>query len=332
MTDYADRLQAVLGAITHRPRALRDYLKKPGPDFGDASAADIEKMLSLLLSVDPNDPVRIMFSNLLHSWDNAKTEDWIAQTTRNTTARRARIHELLKSDSKLVQRIDSLLPFYPLEEPLIIAENHDDWYAPTLGVRDYYWRSYVKYLRERSAWSDVALLTLDNSTRSILECLSDPESKHVYSSRGLVMGYVQSGKTANFAGLVARAADAGYRLIIVMAGAWDILRNQTQRRFDKELLGKELLHNDDTYQDRPPADWDDFLEHGAHPADIGHYGWQRLTRPDIDFRGLKAAIDNLEYDKQHKHLPLYHPDNLHLQPVKLLVVKKLLKMRKMILK
>lgn len=322
MTDYADRLQAVLGAITHRPRALRDYLKKPGPDFGDASAADIEKMLSLLLSVDPNDPVRIMFSNLLHSWDNAKTEDWIAQTTRNTTARRARIHELLKSDSKLVQRIDSLLPFYPLEEPLIIAENHDDWYAPTLGVRDYYWRSYVKYLRERSAWSDVALLTLDNSTRSILECLSDPESKHVYSSRGLVMGYVQSGKTANFAGLVARAADAGYRLIIVMAGAWDILRNQTQRRFDKELLGKELLHNDDTYQDRPPADWDDFLEHGAHPADIGHYGWQRLTRPDIDFRGLKAAIDNLEYDKQHKHLPLYHPDNLHLQPVKLLVVKK----------
>lgn len=322
MTNYVDRLQAALGAMTHRPRALCDYLKKPGPDFDEGSAADIGKMLSMLLSVNPNDPVRIRFSNLLHSWDNAKTGDWIASTTRNTAPRRARIHELLKSDNKLVERIDSLLPYYLLEEPLIIAENHDDWYAPALGVRDYYWRSYVKYLRERSAWSDVALLTLDNSTRSILECLSNPESKNVYSSRGLVMGYVQSGKTANFAGLVARSADAGYRLIIVLAGTWNILRNQTQRRFDKELLGKELLHNDDTYQVRPPADWDEFLEHGAHPADLGHYGWQRLTRPDIDFRGLKAAIDNLEYDKRHKHLSLYHPDNLHLLPVKLLVVKK----------
>jgi hypothetical protein len=322
MTDYVDRLQAALGAMTNRPRALCDYLKKPGPGFDEASATEIGKMLSMLLSVDPNDPVRIRFSNLLHSWDNAKTEDWIASTTRNTAPRRARIHELLESDNKLAERIDALLPFYPLEEPLIIAENHDDWYEPALGVRDYYWRSYVKYLRERSAWNDVALLTLDNSTRSILECLSNPESKKVYSSRGLVMGYVQSGKTANFAGLVARSADAGYRLIIVLAGTWNILRNQTQRRFDKELLGKELLHNDDTYQVRLPADWDEFLEHGAHPADLGHYGWQRLTRPDIDFRGLKAAIDNLEYDKRHKHLSLYHPDNLHLLPVKLLVVKK----------
>ena len=322
MTHYVDRIQAALGAMAQRPRALCDYLKKPGPDFDEASPADIEKMLSMLLSVDPNNPVRIRFSNLLHSWDNAKTEDWIASTTRNTAPRRARIHELLKSDNKLVERIDSLLPFYLLEEPLIIAENHDDWYAPALGVRDYYWRSYVKYLRERSEWSDVALLTLDNSTRSILECLSNPESKNVYSSRGLVMGYVQSGKTANFAGLVARSADAGYRLIIVLAGTWNILRNQTQRRFDKELLGKELLHNDDTYQVRPPADWEEFLKHGAHPADLGHYCWQRLTSPDIDFRGLKAAIDNLEYDKRHKHLSLYHPDNLHLLPVKLLVVKK----------
>ena len=322
MTLYIDRIRAAFGAMTHRPRPLCDYLKKPGPDFDEVSAADITKMLSMLLSVDPNDPVRIMFSSLLHSWDNAKTEDWIASTTRNTAPRRARIHELLKSDNKLVERIDSLLPYYPLEEPLIIAENHDDWYAPALGVRDYYWRSYVKYLRERSAWSDVALLTLENSTRSILGCLSNPESKNVYSSRGLVLGYVQSGKTANFTGLVARSADAGYRLIIVLAGTWDILRNQTQRRFDKELLGKELLHNDDTYQIYPPADWDEFLEHGAHPADLGHYGWQRLTRPDIDFHGLKAAIDNLEFDKRHKHLSLYHPDNLHLLPVKLLVVKK----------
>ena len=77
------------------------------------------------------------------------------------------------------------------------------------------------------------------------------------------MGYVQSGKTANFTGVVARAADAGYRLIIILAGTWNILRNQTQRRFDKWLLGKELLKNDESYTAQPPTDWDEFLEHGA---------------------------------------------------------------------
>ena len=64
----------------------------------------------------------------------------------------------------------------------------------------------------------------------------------------------------------ARAADAGYRLIIVLAGTWNILRNQTQRRFDKELLGKELLTNDESYSLHPPPDWDEFLEHGARPS------------------------------------------------------------------
>lgn len=308
--------------MTDRPRALVSYLQKPGPDFDAASDQDVAKMLSAILSTDPNDPTRIRFSNLLHSWDNAKDGEWFGQTLRNSAARRTRIHALLKSDKALVERIDSLLPFYPLDEPLIIAEDHADWYVPSVGVRDYYWRTYTKYLRERRGWRDEALLNLDNSTRSILECLSNPESNNVYSSRGLVMGYVQSGKTANFAGLVARAADAGYRLIIVLAGTWNILRNQTQRRFDKELLGKELLHNDDTYQTRHPADWDEFLEHGAHPEDLGHYTWRRLTRPDIDYRRLKAAIDDLEFEMRHRPLPLYDPKNLHHLPVKLLVVKK----------
>jgi hypothetical protein len=136
------------------------------------------------------------------------------------------------------------------------------------------------------------------------------------------MGYVQSGKTANFTGVVARAADAGYRLIIILAGTWNILRNQTQRRLDKELLGKELLQNDESYTLRHPKDWDEFLQHGGDPAELGHFGWQRLTRPDLDFKRLKSAIDNLEFEKRDSALPLYHPNNLHSLRVKLLVVKK----------
>jgi hypothetical protein len=72
----------------------------------------------------------------------------------------------------------------------------------------------------------------------------------------------------------------------------------------------------------PPSDWGEFLEHGTDPVELGCYTWQRLTRPDIDFRRLKAAIDNLEFEKREKALPIYDSRNLHALPVKLLVVKK----------
>lgn len=318
-----ERIDLVLGAMSAAgPRDLRAWLRQPGPDLAPATTEDIDMMVDALLSPDPNNPVRVRFSGLLRAWDNQKDGGWIGETTRNTAARRSHIHELLRSPREFEHRVDAEIPFYPLEEPVVIAEAHRDWYAPRPGVKDYYWSTYQRYLREHRGWHEDALLSLDNTTRAIIECLADPEWSQSYASRGLVMGYVQSGKTTNFMGVAARAADAGYRLCIVLAGTWNILRNQTQRRFDKELLGRELLGNDETYTVRPPPDWHEFLEHGADPSTLGHYTWQRLTRPDIDFRRLKAAIDNLEFEKRDKAAALYSPANLHALPAKLLVVKK----------
>jgi hypothetical protein len=323
LTNVPERLAIALGAMgTGGPRNLVAYLEQPGPDFEKADAKEVEAIVELMLSSDPNHPARLRFSNAIRSWDNIKEAKWTNGTARNTAVRRNLIHGLLRSDTPLARRIDDLLPFYRLDEPLIIAAEHRDWYEPTPGVRDYYWQTYVAYLQERRGWEPDSVLNMDNTTRAIVECLADPESSKSYASRGLVMGYVQSGKTANFIGVVARAADAGYRLMIVLAGTWNILRNQTQRRFDKDLLGKELLKNDAAYALHQPPDWDEFLEHGTDPAELGHYAWQRLTRPDIDFRRLNAAIDNLEFEKREKALPIYHPGNLHSLPVKLLVVKK----------
>jgi hypothetical protein len=318
-----ERIDAALGVMASvGPRDFRAYLRQPGPDFEKADEGDVDLAIEEILAPDPNALARLRFSNLLRSWDNAKEAKWVGNTARNTSARRMLIHQLLKSGAELAPRIDALLPFYNLEEPLVIAERHQDWYAPVGGVRDYYWSEYVRYLRTKRNWGDTSLMNLENSTQAIVECLANPEAKEAYASRGLVMGYVQSGKTANFAGVVARAADAGYRLVIVLAGTWNILRNQTQRRFDKELLGKELLKNDESYTAHPPPDWPDFLEHGADPVELGHFTWQRLTRPDIDFKRLKAAIDNLEFEKIHKALPIYSSNNLHALPAKLLVIKK----------
>lgn len=323
MKELLERIEMALGAMAPGgPRNLRAYLQQPGPDFEKATPKVVDQTVDELLSGDPNNAARLRFSNLLRSWDNAKDAKWAGDTARNTADRRRRIHELLKSGPDLERRIDALLPFYSLDEPLVIAEQHQDWYSPRTGMRDYYWSTYIRYLQGQRGWDEASLLNMDNSTRAIVECLANPESTETYASRGLVMGYVQSGKTANFTGVVARAADAGYRLLIVLAGTWNILRNQTQRRFDKDLLGKELLKNDETYTLHPPPDWSEFLEHGTDPVELGHFTWQRLTRPDIDFRRLKAAIDNLEFEKNNKAAPIYAPSNLHALPVKLLVVKK----------
>lgn len=319
----SDHIEMALGALqSGGPRDLRAYLAKPGPDMDEASQEAVVGMIDTLLASDPNAPPRLRFANLLRSWDNSKNASWAEETSRNTTARRQVIHKRLKSGAALAARIDAVIPYFALDEPLLISKEHADWYDPKPGVRDYYWTTYSKYLQEQRGWGAPSLLSLDNHTRAVIECLANPESKEAYASRGLVMGYVQSGKTANFMGVASRAADAGYRLVIVMAGTWNILRNQTQRRFDKELLGKELLANDDSYVTTPPPDWDEFLVHGANPSDLGHFTWQRLTRPDIDFKRLRSAIDNLDFQKVKKAAPLYDASNLHSLPVKLLVVKK----------
>jgi hypothetical protein len=46
-----------------------------------------------------------------------------------------------------------------------------------------------------------------------------------------------------------------------------VIRSQTQRRLDKELIGKELLDKDYISD----ADWDQFLSHGAKPAALGAF-------------------------------------------------------------
>jgi hypothetical protein len=322
MNARLERIEMALGAMGNRPRWLRGYLEKPGPEVEVVSSHEIDELLDMLLSPNPNDLARVRFSDRLRGWDNVREAGWTESTPRNTADRRQVIHRLLRSDESLRNRIDLLIPHFPLEEPLVVAEEHEDWYVPREGARDYYWRTYCGYLRQKRGWDDASILNLDNATRAIVECLANPEQPAAYASRGLVMGYVQSGKTANFTGVVARAADAGYRLVIVLAGTWNILRNQTQRRLDKDLLGKELLRNDESYVQQPPSDWSEFLEHGTDPAQLGHYVWQRLTRPDIDFKRLKTAIDNLEFERTERALPLYHPRNLHSLPVKLLVVKK----------
>ena len=105
-------------------------------------------------------------------------------------------------------------------------------------IDPFYWKRYQKLLVKNGLPQDV-VTKLDYVTDQILGRLGDPNKNSEWDRRGMVVGHVQSGKTANYAGLICKAADAGYRLIIVIAGIHNNLRNQTQERIDEGFIGRD---------------------------------------------------------------------------------------------
>jgi len=81
----------------------------------------------------------------------------------------------------------------------------------------------------------VMLPQLEEDTFTILDSCHDPRVNTYFDRRGLVYGHVQSGKTANYIGLINRAYDAGYKVVIVLAGLNEDLRAQTQQRIDNTI-------------------------------------------------------------------------------------------------
>lgn len=101
-----------------------------------------------------------------------------------------------------------------------------------------FWNRYRHYLEQSKGFSPDIIDKIDKLTESTLDKLFDPTLQDItIDKKGLVVGQVQSGKTANYTGLICKAADAGFNLIIVLAGIHNNLRSQTQLRLDEDFLG-----------------------------------------------------------------------------------------------
>jgi len=100
-----------------------------------------------------------------------------------------------------------------------------------------YWQRYRLWMDRKL--SNRAVEALDESTDTVLGLLEDPAREGTWDRRGLVVGHVQSGKTGHYTGLICKAADAGYKVVIVLAGLHNNLRSQTQMRLDEGFLGYE---------------------------------------------------------------------------------------------
>lgn len=111
------------------------------------------------------------------------------------------------------------------------------WYAGPPPVSPF-WDEFMRNAQATlpSEVSDAALVDIDRSSSRILDLCGAPGWDEI-RTKGLVLGYVQSGKTTNFMAVISKAADVGYRLFVVLSGLTDNLRYQTQQRVESILVG-----------------------------------------------------------------------------------------------
>ena len=154
------------------------------------------------------------------------------------------IDDVLKIFPKLVSEKEILFnylaaTFSVFSEDYRILDT-DEGYTPWLkdgkaSIDWNFWNRYTNYLQKKIAPDTIN--KLDNLTDDILDRIANPSTPGAWDKRGMVVGQVQSGKTSNYTGLINKSADAGYKLIIVLAGMHDSLRSQTQIRIDEGFLG-----------------------------------------------------------------------------------------------
>ncbi|MEA0969797.1 Z1 domain-containing protein [Xanthomonas campestris pv. campestris] len=121
----------------------------------------------------------------------------------------------------------------------IQASGHKPWLRARAHEIDFrYWNRYRQFLIG-DGMSEHVVNAVNAVTDTIVDLAGDPSTPGKWSRRGLVVGHVQSGKTANYLGVINKAADAGYRLVILIAGVHNNLRSQTQERVDFGFVGRD---------------------------------------------------------------------------------------------
>ena len=116
--------------------------------------------------------------------------------------------------------------------------NFKNWYNPIDIDPSYsYWERYKKYLSSDLLLPEKVIQSIDISTTDIVNLLGEPVENGIFARKGLVIGDVQSGKTANYISVINKAADAGYKVIVLLTGTIEKLRQQTQARIDEGFIG-----------------------------------------------------------------------------------------------
>ncbi len=145
-------------------------------------------------------------------------------------------------DSELEEVFDHLTRILNIEMDLgtvIEGARHVPWVERRRSEIDWQlWEAYVHYLSAQGR-PPLVIDRLNKALDLLLDHIGDPAEQEAWDRRGLVIGDVQSGKTSTYIGLMDKAADAGYRIFIVLTGNTESLRRQTQERVDEGMIGRD---------------------------------------------------------------------------------------------
>lgn len=155
---------------------------------------------------------------------------------------------------------------------IVDEENHHQSWLPArrADIDFFFWNRYKKYLEMKKHWNPEVTRTLGEVSDEILDLCGDPQLPS-FRIKGLVLGDIQSGKTANYTAICNKAADAGYRVIIVLAGMQEDLRRQTQERLDMEFSGRRSKYLADLKKEIPVNNL---------PMGVGKYSGQMPNGPE----------------------------------------------------
>ena len=330
--EWADALTNALVGIRRGPKPILRLLEiHAGYPVGE------EEFGAFVADAAENDPALVQLRLDVAGWDSDETLDFGVQepdaTAPHTTARRDAIYKALQLEASGVTALTRRVPVF--EKPaIVISKKFEPWYGDARKKRtSVYWDDYETYLRDVKQWQAEAIASLDQTTTDVIERLSDPTRSEIKQTKGLVVGYVQSGKTANFTGVVAKAVDAGYRLIIVLTGTIEILRAQTQRRMDMELMGVENILAGQDPLDAAVAkeldyqqdeDWlaDKFVQHGAALEQQGVVHISRVTTHRDDYKRLPQGLTRLKFLRTDKSKLLNDESNLFNTDAYVAIIKK----------
>ncbi len=171
---------------------------------------------------------------------NVFTNEEIEETLNKAKIAMQVIYQIDVGNKEFEYALNEILASYQttLDKSNFIEVKHKKWFLNKKGSMDLeYWDRY-KTLLKYKGFNNEVVEKMEDVMDDLSDLIGNPKNtEEMISRRGLVIGDVQSGKTANFAGLICRAADIGFKVIIVLAGTVENLRRQTQMRLDEAFLG-----------------------------------------------------------------------------------------------
>ncbi|MBA3744495.1 Z1 domain-containing protein [Sporichthya sp.] len=174
----------------------------------------------------------------------------------------AKLDDYVREYEERVARIES-------DDPPVLHGPRDPWYPGPNDDSDQYWPALRAFFTDQLGWDEDRVRPVDRASTKVVAYTPRPE-RSTWTSKGLVVGYVQSGKTTNFTAVIAKAADVGYKLVIVLSGIHNGLRRQTQERLDQQL------------------------------KDLSPTAWLTLTDPGADFYAPAMQSTALLHDQASK--------------------------------